>query len=510
MCPRCGERVLVPSLDDNDDNLLGDAPPAAQGVASWPVICKLCGSRFYARPDQVGQILRCPDCHTENTVVEAAAAPPAIVPEALSDEDDFKLSEPVETPRYRALAADALEFERAIRGGFAAPAHPTNDTPAGQPPASAAPASPVPAAPATKAAASSPPVATPASTTPADNFELFPEDRAPAATSKSTSPAAGARRAEAPDLQPAFDDDDNAPFEPKLSEVVERPRHRPVVQLPPPDDNDDGSDFAKSVRAFLPQGPARPLSAELASRRPFSGGILSVLQQFSVMVRWLGLALLMLLSLLAMQMVDAALAAEGYAQVVAFFLFMIAFVPMLLGLLVMAVFCLTVFQDTANGNDRIEGWLRFSPFEWAGASVYFLAAMFGAGLPGAITSAVLTTFVPSPLLSLLLILPSLFLLFPLFFISMLEAGTVAEPLSGNMIKSFVPLARFWRTFYLLTFLLGLVGLVLNWFTYLWPPVTLVIGAVLFAALPFLYFRLLGRMAMVYRDYVFATSEDDDA
>ena len=102
-----------------------------------------------------------------------------------------------------------------------------------------------------------------------DEIDLFPEDHLPPAPPAVPQPKSVAD-------QPASDDED-APFNPQLSEVFDRPQHRPVPQLPKPDplDDDDGSDFGKSLRKFFPQGPAPEVPQELLNRRPFSTGIFS-------------------------------------------------------------------------------------------------------------------------------------------------------------------------------------------------------------------------------------------
>jgi DNA-directed RNA polymerase subunit RPC12/RpoP len=90
----------------------------------------LCGSRLYARPDQIGHEITCPDCHFK--VLVKAPKPrkaPTVVPD---DEADFKLSEVVERP-----ATTFYSTAEAAASQPPAPAEPPKE----KPPASAPPAS---------------------------------------------------------------------------------------------------------------------------------------------------------------------------------------------------------------------------------------------------------------------------------------------------------------------------------------------------------------------------------
>lgn len=171
ICPRCSKSFVVPSAEQPTPAV--EAPPvqkSAAVVASPPVVvppvtntapsaaetplpfgppakkldedisflCKLCGSRLYAKPGQVGQSKACPDCFTVNVVpaapikptspsaggmvvtssinnsltgnkavapaaaLAAAAAPASVQAE---EEDEFKLSEPVDLTHMHATHA---------------------------------------------------------------------------------------------------------------------------------------------------------------------------------------------------------------------------------------------------------------------------------------------------------------------------------------------------------------------------------------------------------------------
>lgn len=514
MCPRCGERVLLPSADDDEVVDLPSTPP--EEIASVPVECKLCSSRYYALPRQIGQSLACPDCHTEN-IVPAPKAKKSLM-EALHDDEDFKLSEPVDTPRYQALSRDALDFERAIHSQHGL--QPEQDLPTGPPPKPAKETagddfrleepSPRPSV----SVSSSPKLPAPA-TVPAspDDIDLFPEDRAP--PPPRPRPAEPAVRLDEQDdaYDPSHTHDDVV-----LSAPVERVEHRPVVQLPkpnPPEYSDDGSDFAASIQSMLPKGKdaIAPLPEQLARRKPFSGEAFRFLFQPAIFGRWIVLSLLIMVELWAIDMMLSAMAVGGYAIVGGFLIYLAAFLPGLGALLSLSMFCFTIVQDTANGEEHVVSWSELSWFSWIESTVFFAAAFFVAGLPGALLAAGFLSLGAHPTMTPFLLLPSLVLLFPPVLISMLEAGSVMEPFSMAMLRGYVPLFRFWRTFYLLSLALGLLGLVVVNTHFgdfnAWRTLTLAPTAILCTALPLVYFRLLGRMAMMYRDYMHSIAPDEE-
>ncbi|MBX7165163.1 MAG: hypothetical protein K1X74_02325 [Pirellulales bacterium] len=75
-CPRCKGAVEIPSLGalaaaraQQAAATPATAAPAPEPRSELiPVVCRLCKTRMYAQPAQVGQRLRCPDCYTETLV----------------------------------------------------------------------------------------------------------------------------------------------------------------------------------------------------------------------------------------------------------------------------------------------------------------------------------------------------------------------------------------------------------------------------------------------------------
>lgn len=576
MCPRCGERVLVPTLDEEEQAALRQP---ANETASVAVECTLCSSRFYAKPSQLGQKMKCPDCHTENVVVEAESrAPKKTLPKLseLTDEDDFKLSDPVETPRYQALTRDALEFERALRSqeGMdvkplevgarpvhrpateakksrpSAPPPPADDDlidlgpePETPPPAPKHHAAPEPAAeddliemgPVAEAPSPTPRETKPSEPqTPAgpDDIDLFPEDRVsavppPRASTTHRSPltthssaAKPQARVQAEEVVDLGDEEEESRVEVRIAAPEKRMEYKPVITLPKadsPDDRDDGSevDFQKLKRQLggLMQGGGNSLPPELAKRKPFSPQTLLFFVQPAIIGRFVALTCLVLGELYAMSLVPQLLQSENAAGVlVGFIVYLMAFLPGIFCFLLTAMFCFTIVQDTANGQDTIESWPELSLFSWFEAAIFFGAAFFLAGLPGALLGGALSglgvSFWVSYWISPLILLTSLVILFPPILISMLEAGSIMEPMSAAMLRSFSPLLKFWLQLYGWSLAIGFFGLVV--FNVAFSSAWLMLpGAAILTALPFVYFRLVGRMAMMYRDYMAAITPDEE-
>jgi hypothetical protein len=232
-------------------------------------------------------------------------------------------------------------------------------------------------------------------------------------------------------------------------------------------------------------------------------------------MRWLFLVVLMTIELWASGYVLSLVASgdggmlSAVAQIMGLLIYVAALLPAIIGAAIIGATSITILEETANGRDRIEGGGEFLAFEWLGGMIYVFAAGFVAASPTALLVLFLNSLGLNAVLVALLLYPTVFLLFPPILLSMLESDTVLTPLTQNMMRSFLPLLRFWAIFYGLSLLLGLVGIVLLFLAYTFGVISIVVAAAVTTAIPFLYFRLLGRMAMVYRDYVLATAPDEE-
>ncbi len=140
-------------MDDVDDAPAVAAPKAAPAppkkVEDFSFVCRLCGTRLYAKPAEEGRTKSCPDCHTPNVVPKftskgpaagpatvdspmiasitrqqlPAAAPPVASPDVdveydepeLRDQDDgsgddFSLSEPVDLSHVHTIQKSPIRL----------------------------------------------------------------------------------------------------------------------------------------------------------------------------------------------------------------------------------------------------------------------------------------------------------------------------------------------------------------------------------------------------------------
>ncbi len=81
-CPHCRKPLMVPQAAAVAESMPGlaavsetESGSKAEPPRLIPVICRVCSTRMYADPQQVGATIRCPDCYVDNVVrppVEAA------------------------------------------------------------------------------------------------------------------------------------------------------------------------------------------------------------------------------------------------------------------------------------------------------------------------------------------------------------------------------------------------------------------------------------------------------
>lgn len=132
-CPRC--KTVVPAQDSSDLATADEsATPTADNDSkndpatetssrdskpkneSFSFACPICNTLLYAIPNQVEQQMRCPDCHSYSTV---PPPPPKTAITRLStesDEDEFKLSDPIDRPAISTpLSAEILATEQLIK-----------------------------------------------------------------------------------------------------------------------------------------------------------------------------------------------------------------------------------------------------------------------------------------------------------------------------------------------------------------------------------------------------------
>ena len=427
--------------------------PRTQKAPEIPVVCKLCHTRMYARPEQVGTLMRCPDCHTENLVpAPKAAAVKTPQPVSLDEGTDFVLSAPAQRPAYKPMVEPRGEYAELK---FLDPSAPPR--PAERPP------------------------------------DRPQQPRA--ALTETTMTFSGTRPA----------DDDEEGEEITISAPVERIDLKQVVKLPEPDDPDEDNQYRGTFRDDEWGFPANPNEKEAWKKSPFYYGILGFLFYPQTLFRLVFYSLVMSLDL-ALLLGAVYCAQQGETPLLfAAVGLTVASAGLSTAMVGGAFPCLmAITQDTANGCDAVENWPDWNIAEWLLSSMTVPAAAFLAALPGAVVaSAFISMGKEALLVAPFPILLSELMFFPIVFGSMLAEASLM-PVSGAILKSMQQRGDGWLLFYLASILLGIVltasialielGIQLG--TLLVAP----FAAVLWVASLILYFRLLGRLLWYAQNY----------
>jgi len=413
-----------------------------------PVVCKLCNTRMYARPEQVGTLMRCPDCHTENEVpAPKAAAVKTQAPVALDDGTDFVLSAPPQRPAYKPMVEPRGDYaELKFLDTSASPRPP--DRP--------------------------------------------PQPRA--ALTETTMTISGA---------PAVDEDDDGE-EVVVSAPVERIDLKQVVALPEPDDPDEDNQYRGRFRDDEWGFAADPHHKEAWKKSPFYYGILGFLFYPHTLYRLLLYSLVMTVDV--GMFLGAIYCAQSDTPLLYAALGLIVSSGVLSAFMVAGASpCLAaIAQDTANGHDAVENWPDWNIAEWLLQALMIPWAAFLASLPGSLVASGCFAlgregmlFAPFPILF------SELMFFPVLFGSMLAEGSFM-PVSGAILGSMSRRGDGWLLFYCASVLLGimlagsiaLIELGIQVGTILVAP----FAAVLWVSSLILYFRLLGRLLWYVQNY----------
>lgn len=111
-CAKCGTEIVVPAatatvpIEDDDASSSGEYFRSPQYVG---VDCRVCQTRLYGTPDQVGQELKCPDCGAR-TVLRPPRPAPAKKPPAALEGDQYELWDADAQPLPSKLIADQPKY----------------------------------------------------------------------------------------------------------------------------------------------------------------------------------------------------------------------------------------------------------------------------------------------------------------------------------------------------------------------------------------------------------------
>jgi DNA-directed RNA polymerase subunit M/transcription elongation factor TFIIS len=382
------EPVDSPSIADLFDDDAG--PP--QYIA---VECRLCQTRMYARPDQVGQKLKCPDCGTRNEVPPPPKRKAKNIPEAMEGEQyelwDADVQPAVVVaaqPKYIAVKCthcDTLLYatEKQVGKSITCPdcgkAH-----------------------------------------------QVVPPAR------PKPSRSVVARDADTPQLDPAA-----------------APGERPPVMISAGSKMDfelrEEADYARAVEESRRTG--KPMKIDVRGRPimprwPLLTGVLPFMFSHGVPVRWLALSVGFYCSIwLLLTGVQLAFSG-GMGAIAGMCLFAAGCVATMLCASLTAAFMLAIVGESSEGNNEVQGWPSF--FDSFGDLFLFVVAGTVSFFPGWLVS----QFVLDRLeLHGLSIAVSVLVGFPVVLLSQLDIGSMWAVLSPKVLRSMVRCPISWLTFY---------------------------------------------------------------
>lgn len=160
---------------------------------------------------------------------------------------------------------------------------------------------------------------------------------------------------------------------------------------------------------------------------------------------------------------------------------------------IMVVSCgFAIMQSVANGEDRVSEWPIFDPMETLGEMVVVLAAIAFAAGPAWTLGIYLFQ---GGLVTVAMSMISLYLLFPVVLLSMLDEQSILSPFSADVTKSVMRAADQWGAAYLCSGILFFVIFMLLMISSVSPPTLGVLLAIATSVCGvFAYFGIVGRLA----------------
>ncbi len=151
---------------------------------------------------------------------------------------------------------------------------------------------------------------------------------------------------------------------------------------------------------------------------------------------------------------------------------------------------LAIVQDTSDGYDRIVNWPEGTVFEWFPEFLFVLNSVSLSLIAGLALRALLGA---DTQLTGMVLAATAYVLFPLLLISMLEGGSPWKPFSWPIWRTLFTVVWAWGLFYVETALIGLAIVLPAGLLAATHPIAAVPGIAIIVAAMMIYFRLLGRL-----------------
>jgi DNA-directed RNA polymerase subunit M/transcription elongation factor TFIIS len=441
---------LAPSRGTIFDDEQRESPP--QYI---PVECRVCQTRMYGSPDQVGHELKCPDCGARTKVPPPPTKKPKNIPAAMEGEQ-YELYEPDMQPLPSALKeaepkfiaikcrqCDTLMYatERQVGDIVTCP-------------------------------------------------DCGKKHKVPAPPRPKPVPSVLASDAETPRLDPAA-----------------APPERPPVIIPPRRKLDyeeqQEAEYARAVEESRRTGKPMKIDSRgrpIMPRWPLVTGVWRMLLTEEIISRWI---LLSLVLGFAGQFLGEALLTplQGMAEAIKLIFTVIGGVLAAAWLAMAAPLVVAIVGESSDGEDKLHQAPRLLAFDWFGELFSVVTAASLAGLCGLGTWHLARLVQLEPVLSAALVVMVVLIVLPVALLSTLLEGTPLGVLSPRLASSLGRCAGYWLLFYLQSFFLAAVVGGAGWIiwhalgarpgdetTLLWLLSPIAVAAVL------IDMRLLGRLA----------------
>lgn len=435
-CVKCGEAFRVPA-DVVSQERLEDLP---QYIG---LECHLCGTRMYGGPDQIGKLLKCPDCGAR-TELKRPEPKRRNTPAALEGEQ-YELMEPDE-PAARPAAANhpkyiAVTCQRCETLMYA------TEQQVGQ-----------------------------TVTCPdCGRKETVPAPRTPKAKA---SPLVS--DADTPRLDP-----DSVPFE-RPSAYTEELRRKV-------EEEERSSAYGRALEEARRTG--KPMKVDVRGRpimprQPLLSGILPFMISAHVPEWWIALSLAFLAGgyLISEALIWGGLGGLAAISALIFFIFG-SIITFLTGSVAACVFK-AIVVESSEGSDRVENWGTRYVADWFPEMLFMMTAVFISTFPGA---AIARLIGGDLLVQYLFGAAGAAVVFPIVYLSQLDFNSPWGVLSGRILASIAKCLGSWILFYIETGLIIAACLGVG----IWAAksgVYPVLPFPVYVAALLLYARILGRLA----------------
>ncbi len=447
--------------ESSADNEPGDTDSPSPFSDEFGILCRVCRTRMYARPDQIGQTIECPDCLTDHKITK-------------SDRDAFQAS------RYRG-PKPATRVESGIAAGASdaldeyqlAPIEDATNEPA----------------PDLAVTQTGPEPATLRAPCPTCNWWYVGKqsDEGNLATCL--------------DCGTVFTIKGRQAAIPKQRVVAQDPG----IKIEPASDRPAEVDHSERLMAKAHEH-RKKIDAQKPKpfKRPFSTGVYTYPWMPHVLQGWIALPILFCTGY---AMCGQGLAMQGRATIVGMLAFL-AGAPLIIFCIFHAGFVMVTFMTTtANGYHQPEYWPRFDFGERVSCVAIFVLSFCVAITPGGLISSQL----PMPWKWTFWMI-SLLALHPFVFLSMLDGNSPVIPYTSHVHRTIQKAPQAWTRFYtavapvaIIAYAIPLVAILCRETTYAFLSV--VVAVSVFTIGMTIYFGLLGRLGWVLSDV--PTLEDEN-